>query len=61
MKSEELYITIESAFRDQGFNFNGIWNKINYTAKVLLCDRMIESGSWRELPESIFCLEEVVL
>lgn len=61
MKSEALYIRIELASKEQGFNLKGIWNKINYTAKVLLCDRMIQDGSWKELPESVLCLEEVVL
>lgn len=61
MKSETLYIKIELAFKEQGFNLNGIWDKINYTAKMLLCDRMVESGKWMELPEEVFCSDQVVL
>lgn len=61
MKSETLYIKIELAFKEQGFNLNGIWNKINYTAKMLMCDRMVESGKWMELPEEVIYSEDLVL
>lgn len=59
MKSEVLYIKIELAFREQGFNLNGIWNKINYTAKMLMCDQMISSGTWMELPEEVIYSNEL--
>lgn len=61
MKSETLYLKIEIAFKEQGFNLNGVWDKMNYTAKMLICDRMIESDKWMKLPESVLCSEEVVL
>lgn len=61
MKSEALYLRIEIAFREQNFNLHGIWNKINYTSKMLLCDRMVESGKWMELPESVIYSKELVL
>ena len=60
MKSEALYLRIEIAFKEQGFNLNEVWNKMNYTAKMLMCDRMIESGKWMELPESVIYSEVLV-
>ena len=58
MKSETLYERMELAFKEQGFNINGIWGKMNYTTKMLLCQRMIESGTWMQLPEAVICFEE---
>lgn len=61
MKSENLYLKIEIAFKEQGFNLNGIWSKINYTAKMLMCDQMVETGKWMELPEEVISNKELVL
>lgn len=61
MKSETLYIKIELAFKEQGFNLNGIWDRINYTAKMLMCDQMVKSGTWMELPEEVIYSESLAL
>lgn len=58
MKSEELYEMIEVAHKEQKFNLNGVWDRINYATKMLLCDRMVESGTWMQLPEAVICFEE---
>lgn len=58
MKSEVLYEMIESASKEQKFNLNGVWNKISYTAKMLMCDQMVASGTWMKLPEAVICFEE---
>lgn len=58
MKSEELYQRIESAFKEQKFNHNGVWDKITYASKMLMCQRMVESGTWMKLPEAVLCFEE---
>lgn len=61
MKSEELYIRLELALRERGFNPHGVWDKINYTAKMLMCDRMVANGSWMELPDEVIYSEDLVL
>ena len=58
MKSQELYEMIESASKEQKFNLNGVWNKISYATKMLMCERMVESGTWMRLPEAVLCFEE---
>lgn len=59
MKSEILYEKIESAFQEEKFNLNGVWDKITYSAKMLMCERMVESNTWMNLPEAVICFEEV--
>lgn len=58
MKAEVLYDSLESACKEGTFNLNGVWDKITYSAKMLLCDRMVESGTWMNLPEAVICFEE---
>lgn len=53
MTTDKLYIAIESAFANDRFNLNGVWDRISYTAKILMCDRMIKSESWRNLPDTV--------
>lgn len=60
MKSENLYLKIEIAFKERGFRLNENWDKINYTAKMLMCDQLIASGKWMELPEDVIYAEDLV-
>lgn len=61
MNTQSLYDLIETAFNEEGFNLNGVWNRMTYTSKMLLCQRMIDNGSWESLPASVIWLKEEVL
>lgn len=53
MTTEKLYSAIQSAFKYDNVNLYGVWDKITYTAQILLCERMIESESYKNLPEIV--------
>lgn len=53
MTVEKLYNAFESAFRKNDFNINGVWDQMTYSSKMLMCERMVESGSWKNLPEFV--------
>ena len=58
MKSEVLYEMLESAHKEKRFNLNGVWDRITYASKMLMCDQMVQSGTWMQLPEAVICFEE---
>lgn len=53
MTTKRLYNTLEFLFRNENFNLNGVWDKTNYSAKMLLCERLVESERWRKLPDNV--------
>lgn len=59
MKVEVLYRAIDLAFRKNGVNLNGVWDKAAYAGQMLMCKELVESGKWIHLPPTILEYTEV--
>ena len=53
MKVEVLYRAIDLASRKNGINLNGVWDKVPYATKILMCTQLVDSGNWVNLPTTI--------
>lgn len=53
MTVEKLYQAFESAFKKNDFNINGVWDQMTYVSKMLMCEAMIKSGEWKDLPDFV--------
>lgn len=53
MEAEVLYKAIDKALNKNGLNLYGAWDRIAYEAKILNCNKLIESDKWLDLPEII--------